>query len=133
VKASFYWAGVCCVFEALPILRARCPGNSNGNGQAADFSRGSAAHFLVNGSRGSSEVKIESSGNDAHGGQHARSKGRGYKVSRGETFSSALIIDWCVCSEFSIRGGVHGRAVQITLIFHLNANHNAPFQVSDLS
>ena len=72
VKALFHWTGVRCVFEPLPILRARCPGNSNRNGQAVDFSRGSAAHFLVNRRRGSGEVKIQSSGNDAHRGQHAR-------------------------------------------------------------
>jgi hypothetical protein len=74
VKALFHWTGVRCIFEPLLILRARCPGNSNRDSQAIDFSRGSAGHFLFNCRRGSVEVNIQSSGNDAHSGQHARSE-----------------------------------------------------------
>ena len=74
VKALFHWTGVRCVFEPLLVLRARCPGNSNRDSQAIDSSRGGAAHFLFNCRRGSGEVNIQSSCNDAHRGQHARSE-----------------------------------------------------------
>jgi hypothetical protein len=74
VKALFHWTGVRCVFEPLLILRARCPGHSNRDSQAIDLSRGRAAHLLFNCRRGSGEVNIQTSGNDAHSRQHARSE-----------------------------------------------------------
>ena len=125
MNAFLHWTGVRCIFEPLLILRAGRPGNSNRDRQATDLSRWRAAHFLLNCRRGSGEVNIQSSGNDAHRGQHARAERRSYEVSRGETLSSPLIIDRRVRSQFSLRWGMHGRAVEVTLILRLNANHTA--------
>ena len=123
MDALFHWTGVCGIFEPLLILRAARPGNSNRDSQATDFSRGSATHFLLYGRRSPGQVNIQSSGKDAHCRQHARSEGRGYEVSGRETLSPPLIIDGRVCSQFSFGRGMHRRAVEVSLIFHLNANH----------
>lgn len=74
MNALFYRTGVGSIFEPLLILRAGCPGNPNRDKQAIDFSRGRAAHFLLDGRGGSREVNIQSSGKDAHRGQHTRAE-----------------------------------------------------------
>jgi hypothetical protein len=74
VNALHHWTGVRCILEPLLILRAGCPRDSNRDSQAIDSSRWRAAHSLLNCCRGSGEVNIQSSGNDAHRGQHARAE-----------------------------------------------------------
>ena len=102
MDALFYRTGVSGILEPLLILGTGCPWNSNCDDEALNFSRRRAAHFFLDGCRGSGEVEIQSSGNDAHCGQHARAKGCGDEVSRRETLTSTLIVDRRICREFSL-------------------------------
>ena len=125
MNALLHWTGVCGVFEPLLILGAGRAGNMNRDNQTMDFSRRSRAHLFLNRRRGAGEVKIQRSGNDAHGGQHARSERGCDEVGRGEALSAALVIDRRVGSQFSAGWRMHRRAVEVTLVFRLDANHIA--------
>lgn len=127
MNAFFNGTGVRGIFEPLLILRAGCARNSDRDNQAIDFSRWSAAHFLLDCRRRSGEIHIQSSGKDAHCGQHARTEGCSYEIGRRETLSPPLIIDRRICSQLGFGRTMHGRAVEVTLIFRLNANHASIF------
>lgn len=100
VDASFDGTGMRGIFEPLLVFRAGCLGDSNGDNEALDFSRGRAAHLLLNRCRGPGKVDVQSSGKNTHRSQHAGTQGCSDKVSGRETFSPTLIIDRCVGSQF---------------------------------
>ena len=62
------------ILKPLLIFRAGRAGNPNGDCEALDLSRRRAAHLLFDSYRRTCEVEIKCSGDDAHGGQHARTE-----------------------------------------------------------
>ena len=125
MNAPFDRACVRGIFEPLPVLRTGCPWDSDGDRQPIDLPRGRAAHLLVHRHSGTRQVEIQRSCDDAHRGQHARAERSRDEVGWGKTLSTALVIYGRICGQLCFRWSVHGRAVEVTLIFRLNANHTA--------
>jgi len=60
------------ILEPLFVFRARCPRDPNRNDQALHLPGWRSAHLFLNSRGRTREVKLKRSGDDAHGGQHAR-------------------------------------------------------------
>ena len=127
VEAFVDGAGVGCAFELLLVFGSDGVGDVDLDGEGCDAAWGGGCHVLVDRGGGAGDVEVEGAGHDAHDGEHAGAEGCGDEVGGGKAFAAALIVFGGVGVEFGAGRAVDCLAVQVALIFELDANHGVSF------
>ena len=120
-------AGMGGAFKALLVLVGNVVGHVDFSGEAADPAGGHGGHVFFDDGRRAGHVDAVSAGDDAHGGEDAGAERRSDEVGGGEAFAAALVVPGGVCGEGGGGGLMHGSAVQVSFVVHLDGDHGDPF------